>query len=892
MSSLLQRLDNARARQVDAWLDQAMDLDAAGRVALIHQAKSEDAQAGAALERLIAALDGPSALDQALIVRDEASAPSATLAPGTRLGAWRVEELAGRGGMASVYRAVRADGGFAQEAAIKVVDSTDSDLVSRFKSERALLAQLDHPHIARLLDGGTTPDRRLWFAMSWVDGHDLDVHLAIGAPSLRTRLELFRQVAGAVAHAHRQLIVHRDLKPRNVRVTDSGQAILLDFGIARLLASATDAAPTRAMMTPQYAAPEQLAGGPIGTWTDVHGLGVLLYEMLAGMHPYPAASGSLAAAVQSILNDQPRLPSHAARQYTLPYPSKALSGDLDAIIARCLAKEPRHRYVSADALLDDLERQRRLLPVAARRGAWRYRAGRWIERNWRPATLGAAALLSMATGLVAFAIQAQRITAERDSARIEIRRQEALREHLMLAFREGAAQGGGASAKEILDASAAQLDELYGADPGLRRSVLLAMGELYFTLGDYPAARAMLERFLAAAGTDTPDEDRVLGHTQQAQVLLRMGEREAAVEELAAAETLRAAGSRVPREIDAQLLSVRSQLARSQGDIESGVELQRAAVEATLRAVDTSPHRLGIAESNLGMALLQANRLEPARVEFERALATFSAAGYGRSVHAITTIGNLANAENLLGRLQDADRHYRQAMELASVAMAESAAMAALHHNHARLLLTLHRLSEAQERNARALTMAGRYVGADSLDVAGMRLTEAEIAWAAGDSGGALQAIAAAREIYAARLGPAHPLHARAELVAARIELSSNPAAALSAMQTVIAKLESAPPLLTRQAIRGAIWLAEAALELGDFESAANALQRAAALPAHAELPDWEQAELRLWRRAAGTGAISEDWPDAAADRALLAAALGGDHPRLLQLNRSPRRSD
>jgi non-specific serine/threonine protein kinase/serine/threonine-protein kinase len=880
--SALDTLDPARAARVDAWLDEALDLDAAERSALLARARAEDPVAAAALERLIAALGAPNSLDRPALARIDggtAEAADRSLRPGMRIGAWRIEGLAGRGGMASVHRAARADGAYAQRAAVKVVDSADPDLVARFEAERALLAALDHPHIARLLDGGTLPDGRLWFAMAWVDGLDLDAHLATARPTLDARLALFRQIAGAVAHAHRQLVVHRDLKPRNVRVTPEGRAILLDFGIARLVGADAADARTRPLMTPEYAAPEQLTGGPIGTWTDLHGLGLVLYEMLAGRHPFPEARDSLAAAVQAIVGREAEPPSVAARGADLPYPARALAGDLDAIVARCLAKDAPRRYPSVDALLDDLERHRRLLPVAARAGARRYRVGRWLRRNWLPASLGAGVIASLASGLVGFAIQAERLAAERDAARLEVRRQEALREHLMLAFREGAAQGGGATAKELLDASAAQLDELYGDDPDLRRQVLLAMGELYFTLGDYPAARAMVERFLAASGAGTPVDDRVLGHVQHAQVLLRVGEREAARAAIEEAGALRGATPERPRDLDAQLLAARSQLARADGEIERGLELQRAAVEATRRAVDRSPHRVGIAESNLGMAELQANRLDDARRTFERALATFEAAGYGRSVHAITTLGNLANAENLLGRLAEADGHYRLAIAQASVAMAESAAMAALEQNHARLLLTRNELDEAAERVARARAIAERFIGPDSLDMGGIRLTAAEIALAAGRLDLARGEITAAQSIYGARLPASHPLHARVALIAARIGWTADPTSPLDAKRNAIATLESAPPLLARQAVRGAVWLAEAALARGDRATAAAALERAIALPVHAELGDWERAEVRSW--AALAGAESDREASLEADLAVLVEALGAGHPRV-----------
>jgi tetratricopeptide (TPR) repeat protein len=387
-------------------------------------------------------------------------------------------------------------------------------------------------------------------------------------------------------------------------------------------------------------------------------------------------------------------------------------------------------------------------------------------------------------------------------------------------------------------------------------------------------------RVLAAAGADTPVDDRVLGHVQLAQVLLRLGDTPGARTALAAADALYEPRPGAPRDLDAQRLSAASLLARAEGDLERGLALQREVVAVTAVASDGSPHRLGIAESNLGMALLQANRLADAEVHFRAALDSFAVAGYARSVHAITTLGNLANVEALLGRLAEADRHYREAAALASAATAESATMAALLQNHARLLLTLDRTAEARPQVERALVLAERYIGPDSIDAAGIKLTLAEIALASGDVGSAQAAITSADAIYAARLPPAHPLRARAGLVAARVALALDADASLAPLEEAVTRLESAPALLARQAVRGSIWLADAALARGRGDLARSALQRAAALPVHADLPVWEQAELRLWQAVAvGADTLAAD------DRAALVAALGATHTRVRVLD-------
>lgn len=877
----LRGLSTADAQRVDALLEQAQELDAAGRAELLARTEREAPALAAALATLLAALTEAPTLEPPLPRVDGDDASVALLPAGTRLGAWRIVAPAGQGGMASVYRAERADGPFEQTAAIKLLDRAGADWAARFAAEQALLAQLTHPGIAQLLDGGVSIDGRPWFAMRWVDGLPLDQWLTSRRWSLPRRLALFEQVAGAVAHAHARLIIHRDLKPGNVLVDAGGQAVLLDFGIARLLDAGGASEATRALLTPAWAAPEQLAGGELTTAVDVHGLGLLLYLLLSGRHPWPEALDSLGGAAAAIGQRDPPPLARAARP-DLPYPARALSGDLDAIVQRALAKDPARRYASVEALREDLARYRARQPVRARRGALGYALLRWSQRHWLPASLAVLSALSLVGATLYSAAQARIAAAERDAARLEARRQEALREHLQLAFREGAALGSGATARQLLDASAARLDLLYGDDPAVRRSVLLSLGELYFVLGDYAAARAMLTRFLTDPG-DAATTERVLAHSQLAQVLGRLGELDAAERELAAAVALRGPPPDPPRDLDVQLLAARSQLVRARGDLAAGLALQREVVRQSAAATDGSPLSLGIARSNLGLALLQADQLDAARIEFQAALLTWRHAGHERSGHAITTLGNLANVEQLLGRLAEADQHYREATALAAALTAENAALAALLGNHARLAITRHQLDDAAALLARATALAERYAGAESVDMASLALTLTDLALARGDAQAAASATAAARRLFAARLGASHPLLARVDYAEARIALARKAPDALPQLEAAIQRLAAGPPLLARQAVRAGLQLAEAALRAGDADRARAALQRVEVSPAASSLADWERAELRLWRRRLALPV--EPGPGAQADQTLLRETLGAGHPRLRALD-------
>lgn len=873
----LRELSPEAARRVDALLEQAQDLDEPQREALLARCRQEDPTLAAALAQLLAALSEAPTFDPPLPREPTDAAPALDLPIGARLGAWRLLGPAGRGGMASVHRAERADGPFEQLAAIKLLDRAGADWAARFAAEQHLLAQLDHPGIARLLDGGTTADGRPWFAMRWVDGQPLDQWLTQRRWTLTRRLALFDQIAAAVAHAHARLIVHRDLKPGNVLVDGSGHAVLLDFGIARLLDAGGSSEATRTLLTPAWAAPEQLSGGVLTTAVDVHGLGLLLYLLLSGRHPWPEAQESLAGAARAIAHRDPPPLAHAARA-DLPYPARLLSGDLDAIVRRALAKDPARRYASVEALREDLARHRQRQPVLARRGALGYTLLRWSQRHWLPASLTLISGLSLLGSALYSAEQAAIAAAERDQARLEARRQEALREHLQLAFREGAALGSGATAKQLLDASAARLDLLYADDPDLRRAVLLSLGELYFVLGDYPTARAMLTRFLAEPDTASAT-DRVLAHAQLAQVLGRLGELDAAEAELAAADALRGPTPQPPRDLDAQLLGARAQLTRARGNLAEGLTLQREVVRMTAAAVDSSPLALGIARSNLGLALLQTDQLEAARVEFQAAFATWRHAGHARSGHAITTLGNLANVEQLLGRLADADRHYVEATALADALTAENAALAALLGNHARLSITRHRLEDAERLLTRALALSERYAGPDSIDRASLALVEVDLALEQNRIDRAGEAATLARRRFEARLGATHPLIARVDYAEARVALARREPEALSNLEAAIQRLAAGPPLLARQAARAELQLVEAATQRGENERARAALSRITSGAPLSSLADWERAELRLWQGRLGLSV--EPGPGIAADRQRLSDVLGRDHPRV-----------
>jgi eukaryotic-like serine/threonine-protein kinase len=367
---------------------------------------------------------------------------------GQTLGVYQIIGELGYGGMGAVYLAERTDGKFSQRVALKLLkrEMNTSALRRRFQQEREILASLEHPNIARLLDAGTTDDKIPFLAMEYVEGLPVDEYCSKNNFDLNQRLDLFRKVCSAVNFAHRNLIVHRDLKPSNILVNEEGTPKLLDFGISKILSSEFEqlnsATVTKlGVMTPGYASPEQLQNKSVTTATDIYSLGVILYELLSGHRPFETKEGDLKEIYKAVLENEPLPPSVMISDSRLQIPDfgnkpesatnqtknqtkqtnpksqilnpKSLSGDLDNIVLKALRKEPERRYLSAENFAEDLHRHQRGLPVTARPNTFSYRAEKFIKRNSLAVGAGFLILLTLIGGVVATLWQARRAEAQR-----------------------------------------------------------------------------------------------------------------------------------------------------------------------------------------------------------------------------------------------------------------------------------------------------------------------------------------------------------------------------------------------------------------------------------------------------------------------------------------------
>ncbi len=422
---------------------------------------------------------------------------------GRRLGPYRIVGEAGRGGMSEVFKAVRDDQQYEKQVAIKLLKAgldTDS-LLRRFKAERQILAQLSHPNIAHLLDGGATEDGAPYLVMEYIEGKPIDAYCDERQLGVNERLDLFRSLCSAVHYVHQHLMVHGDLKPGNVLVTEQGVVKLLDFGIAKLLSPTPTAgreeprATTFLALTPEYASPEQVRGEPISTASDVYSLGVLLYRLLAGDLPHKATGSTTWALAQQICEQDPAPPSVTAEQATTGYGrfAKTLRGELDNVVLKALKKVPEERYPSAEQLAEDLRRYLRGFPVAARPDTTSYRVRKFAQRHKSAAVAAGLFVAALIAGIITTSWQAHRADVERLRAERHLNDvRELTSVYLADVYDAVAYLPGGTKARKLLVENSikylAGLEREAQDSPQLQRDLAVAYDRLGDVQGDYIGA--------------------------------------------------------------------------------------------------------------------------------------------------------------------------------------------------------------------------------------------------------------------------------------------------------------------------------------------------------------------------------------------------------------------
>jgi len=654
-------LSPERRAEIEEVFEHALDLDPDQRGTWLSERCAHDAELRSGVDGLLAAHDLTTGI---LERRLDPATTTLAVEPllDRRIGPYRVVRELGRGGMGVVYLAERDDGEFRREVAIKLLrNSPDAEeLHRRFIAERQILASLSHPHIAQLLDGGTTDGQLPYLVMEYVNGLPITTYCDRHGLDIESRLRLFVDVCRAVNSAHQNLIIHRDIKPGNILVTASGLVKLLDFGIAKLLNSAMGgmALPhTRTafrVMTPDYASPEQVRGEPLTTGSDVYALGVVLYELLAGRRPYQIRTGAVRELHELVCEREPERPSTWAKRLPAPdepeAPSPAeiasgrgtspdrlqrvLAGDLDAIVMMALRKEPRRRYGSAELLAEDIERYLRGLPVIARHPSRAYYFGKFLRRHRTGTSLGAIAALSLIASTAVAVRQTATARRERDrataalsQARQALRQSDETTDFLAGLFDVNVPAPGAATpgtTTELIARGMGQIQQL-GNRPLVQARMFEGMGRIYQNSGRLAEAKAAYERSLVLRRANGAGEN-----AEAATTLLHMANTLRVIGNYAAADSAAWQALRIYEKVNgpadpslADAWHMLSMLAVYRSDFNAAEAYARRSADISIAAYGADDPRIAPELELLGGQLHRIGRYEEGERYMRQALALY-----------------------------------------------------------------------------------------------------------------------------------------------------------------------------------------------------------------------------------------------------------------------------
>ncbi len=614
----------------EALLDTLLDLPEADRAGFITRIAADNADDAAALRAWLAGIER--SVDYLLPKNAAAVIGHA----GELVGNWRALRMIGRGGMGEVWLGERADGLFARKVAIKFIRDDRPALARNIESERQVLAGLQHPGIVRLLDAGALADGQPYLVTDFIEGRTLDAWLQHAQPGIQARLDLFVQVAQAVAYAHERLVIHRDIKPGNILVDAQARAHLLDFGIARVLAAGQGdtAGATQVALTPEFAAPELIIDNTASVRSDVYALGGLLYYLLCGRAPLELGGLALGAMVARIRDERPPAPA-ARREPVLNGSPRALLDDLDAIALKALAKQAGDRYGSVDALLADVDAARARRPLAARNADWRDRSRRYLYRHRIGVSVAALLVATLLAGLVGTLWQAHE--ARQQQQRAELAAQQAneqaatagaVRDFLIGVFESANPElSGGRTATplELVDAGVRQAETTLAGQPQMQAQLFDALARTYIGLGEYAKAASLSQR----------------GH--QAAVL--------------------ALGEHAPLAVDLAITHARS-VGQGDGPDASAATLLENILTGAPATTPEAKRQHGTAAYQLATLRKRAGQLEQAERWFRRSVRQLQALGPAGEAQLAEALHQYAGLEEAKGRRTEAIAHLRQALAL------------------------------------------------------------------------------------------------------------------------------------------------------------------------------------------------------------------------------------
>ncbi|MEM8993379.1 MAG: serine/threonine-protein kinase [Acidobacteriota bacterium] len=822
------------AAAVDRAFDRALDLEGPERERFL--AGLDPARRRPVRELLeVAARGGPldAELGELASHLIEADGSPGSAGPGRRIGAWRLVERLGAGGMGVVYRVRRAAGDFDQEAALKVIrwELAGPSLERRFREERRILAQLSHPNIAALVDGGVTETGLPYLVLEYVEGEPLDLYAERRELGEAEKLALIGALARAVDFAHRRLVVHRDLKPSNILVRDDGVLKLLDFGIAKLISETSSEVTRSAPMTPRYASPEQRRGAPASLASDIWSVGAVAAQLLTGRLPEETPLGDI------------RVPG--------------VRGDLGNILGRALHTDPERRYRTALELAEDLDRWRNRRPVNATPPTLRYRFGRWLSRHRAVSAALLAAVLVGIAGVVGVLWQAREARGERDRARLEAARAEQMTTFLFDLFESTAPSlGEEPRVRDLLDRGVERIQSGPKMTPRSRSELLLGLGDAYKWLREYDRAEELIaeaveiERSIDPGGARYGEALSALGG-----IYLLAGDSARAEATLRRALALLEAAGAEPSS-RASVLNSLGMARQNRGDFEGAVEYLELSLGLAVQQGDARGRAM--AHGNLGLAYSNLGRFESAETHHRSAARLYRESSPESSALG-HVLNNLANTLGALGRVDEARETLEQVLEMQRGGTDLAPDIAVTEANLAHQLILAGQAAAAVELAERAAGTFGRFRPGSANAIA----NRANLGWALAleqDYPRALEILEAVVGELAERFGDRHRRTARGRTRygsalwrAGRVEDARE-------------QLEAAVQLFRAEGV-GGVMLADALLPLGSLRCEAAELQEGLATLDRAlgifrgalASSDWRLALARV-EKARCQSALGQPW--------------------------------
>lgn len=839
--------------------------------------------------------------------------PLAQTHDGERVGPWRALHRLGRGGMGDVWMAERSDGTYEKRVAIKFLYGDTPQLRARLEMERHLLAQLQHPHIPRLIDGGVTAGGQPYLVTDFVEGTRLDVWIRTDpAAGLDARIGIFRQVAAAVAHAHERSVAHRDIKPNNVLVDRDGRAHLLDFGVARLL-NEQRRADTVQPLTLEYAAPEQVLSGLASVRTDVYGLGALLYFLIARRPPFDFHDLPIAACVKRICEDLPPRPSRAGEA---PNPPRGLSADLDAIASKALAKSPDDRYANVEDLLRDLDAAYAHRPIEARKlDGGLYRARRYVRRHALALGVAVAVGLSLTAGIVLALWQARLASGQRDAAeaaravaeteranaRAQATRSDMTVDFLLSVLGSAAPDNGAIRIDDLLALASRRVTDAAAHRPELYPPLFDTLIQAHQQRGNARALEPLLSSLLNDADRKLPpavaaelscslaDLHWTSQNWDEARRWAEAGLQRAATLEPERAREIRPACRRILAEH--RLLS---------GKLADTLAFYRQA-DAEMGDAPPDTRKNALFLGSYGVKLAMTDDLVEARKQLRRSIDMYTRLGRENSADALSTLGQLAYATARVGLPVQALEDMRRVVELNLEATGPTADIAMMLYGQAQITVDLARARDAAALLERSQAMVR--------DFAPDQARRFRIQWAA--LAGRIATLNGEEHLRAAKIAETHealdalevPAQSRLRSALREAEIAGETLLKAASPQEAFARFERAEGELRAMGDASKLALArimlgtaEAALDIGRSDLAGSRVVEARTMfgasvdPASWQLGVCDAVDAYIDWYGGKDREAARDRLDAAVTR--MQAALGADHPRVVQWQTRLRRLD